>query len=431
MKSVPAGKGRNDGRRRIEGYTTRIADGILARHMAAWPAEFITGPRAVGKTTTALRHARAELRLDRAAERGLVLDDPDAAIREGPFPLLIDEWQHAPNVLLAIKRSVDAALTPPGRFIVTGSARNDLHLGQWPLTGRVLQTQLWPLTGRERFGDASDPSLFDRWDDENRFTVPADPPDVLDYLDIALDGGFPGALAASRAGARHDWMRTYTDVAVSRDLGEFASATGRRRSPESLRRCLTAYALNTAGTTTDMSLAEAAGLDRRTTQSYLETLRVLRLVADMPAWHSRRLKRLLSMPKRYVTDSGLAAWLMGVDREGLKKDAHARGRIIDTYVAAQLRTEAESSTERVQLFHLRDQGGHHEVDIIAEFGRRVAAFEVKTSSAPSPRDGRHISWLRDRLAPDEFAGGVVFHTGPYRYRLDDGIEAVPICGLWG
>jgi hypothetical protein len=415
----------------IDGYTARIADRILAGHLQAWPAEFITGPRAVGKTTTALRHARAAIRLDRDAERGLALDDPDAAIREGPFPLLIDEWQHAPGVLLAVKRSVDASLSPPGRYIITGSARNDLHVGQWPLTGRVLSTQLWPLTGRERFGDASAPSLFDRWDGASRFAVPADPPDVLGYLDIALEGGFPGALVASRAGARDDWMRTYVNVAISRDLDEFASPTGRRRSPESMRRCLTAYALNTAGATTDTSLAEASGLDRRTTLSYLETLSVLRLVEDVPAWHTRRLKRLTSMPKRYVTDSGLAAWLMGAGRQHLKQDTQARGRIIDTYVAAQLRTEAESSAERVQLFHLRDRDGQHEIDLIAEFGRRVAAFEVKTSSAPDARDARHIAWLRDRLPPDRFAGGVVFHTGPRRYRLDADIEAVPICGLWG
>ena len=101
----------------IDDYTLRIADAILARHLSAWPAEFITGPRAVGKTTTALRYARSALRLDRPAERGLVLDDPDVAIAQGPFPLLIDEWQHAPDVLLAVKRAVDAGLRPPGRYI--------------------------------------------------------------------------------------------------------------------------------------------------------------------------------------------------------------------------------------------------------------------------------------------------------------------------
>ena len=360
-----------------------------------------------------------------------MLDDPDAAIRDGPFPLLIDEWQHAPNVLPAVKRAVDAAQAGPGRYIITGSARNDLHHGQWPLTGRVLATQLWPLTGRERFGDASAPSLFDRWDSDRRFALPAERPDVLGYLDIALDGGFPGALAASRAGVRDDWMRSHVDVAVSRDLGELSHDIGRRRSPESLRRCLRAFALHTAGVVPDTALAQAAGLDRRTTLGYHEMLTVLRLVDDVPAWHSNRLKRLTSMPKRYLTDPGLAAWLMGVDRESLRRDTDARGRIIDTYVAAQLRTEAAAASRRVQMFHLRTQGGEHEIDLVVEIGRRLAAIEVKTSSAPSARDARHIAWLRDRLPPEQFAGGVVFHTGPHRYGLGSGIEAVPIAGLWG
>ena len=415
----------------IDSYTARIADSTLANHLSGWPAEFVTGPRAVGKTTTALRYANSALRLDREAELGLALDDPDAAIREGPFPLLIDEWQHAPGILGAVKRAVDASLSPPGRYIVTGSARNDLHVGQWPLTGRVLSTRLWPLTCRERFGDAAAPSLFDRWDTEYRFAVPADPPDVLGYIDVALDGGFPGALAASASGARDDWIRTYVDVAVSRDLGELAPGVGRRPSPESMRRCLIACALHTAGAVPDASLARDAGLDRRTALSYLETLRVLRLLDDVPAWHTRRLKRLTSIPKRYVTDSGLAAWLMGADRETLKRDSGARGRILETLVAAQLRTEVEASSLRVQMHHLRTQGGEHEIDLVVEFGRRVAAFEVKSSSAPTRNDARHIIWLRDRLAPEMFAGGVVFHTGPRRFGLDAGIEAVPIAGLWG
>ena len=403
----------------------------MAQHLRSWPAEFITGPRAVGKTTTALRHARSALRLDREAELGLALDDPDAAIREGPFPLLIDEWQHAPGILGALKRAVDASLAPPGRYIVTGSARNDLHTGQWPLTGRVLSTRLWPLTGRERFGDAAAPALFDRWDTDRRFVVPPVTPDVLGYIDIALDGGFPGALAASAAGARDDWMRTYVDVAVSRDLGELARGVGRRPSPESMRRCLTACALHTSGAVSDASLARDAGLDRRTTLSYLETLRVLRLLEEVPAWHTRRLKRLTAAPKRYLTDSGLATWLMGADREALKFDGAARGRVLDTFVAAQLRTEVEASAGRIQMCHLRTHGGEHEIDLVVEFGRRVAAFEVKSSSAPTRSDARHIIWLRDRLVPEVFAGGVVFHTGPRRYGLDDGIDAVPIAGLWG
>ena len=198
-----------------------------------------------------------------------------------------------------------------------------------------------------------------------------------------------------------------------------------------MRRCLVACALHTAAAVSDASLATDARLDRRTVLSYLETLRVLRLLDDVPAWHTRRLKRLTSMPKRYLTDSGLAAWLMGADREVLKLDGGARGRVLDTFVAAQLRTEVEASAGRVEMCHLRTQGGEHEIDLVVEFGRRIAAFEVKSSSAPTRSDGRHIAWLRDRIDPGVFAGGVVFHTGPHRYGLDVGIEAVPIAGLWG
>ncbi len=480
-------------------YIHRIADTALARHLAAWPAEFITGPRAVGKTTTALRYAGSVLRLDRPAERGLALDDPDAAIAEGPFPLLIDEWQHVPDVLLAVKRAVDDNLTPilhapvtptsksprqahfhgasgdhpigegraparrgrqaavfpgqrvhcvspgypfkplheksglkpSGRYIITGSARNDLHTGQWPLTGRVLDTRLWPLTGRERFGDASAPSLFDRWDTEKRFTVPSDPPDILGYLDLALEGGFPGAITASAADALEDWMRAYVDVTITRDLGEFYSGNGRKQSPEALRRYLVTCSLHTGGVAPDIGMARSANLNGRTASRYHEILTVLRLIADIPAWHTNRLKRLTSMPKRCMIDSGLAAWLMGVDREALKHDTDARGRIIETFVAAQLRTEVEASRGRANMYHLRTQGGDHEVDLIVEFGRRVVAFEVKTTSAPRTRHARHIAWLRRQLSARRFAGGVVFHTGPHRYRLAEGIEAVPIAGLWG
>lgn len=169
----------------------------------------------------------------------------------------------------------------------------------------------------------------------------------------------------------------------------------------------------------------------KTTTALRHARSVLRLAADVPAWHSNRLKRLTAMPKRYVADAGLAAWLMSVDREGLRRDSDARGRIIDTFVAAQLRAEVSAARARTQMFHLRTQGGAHEIDLLVEFGRRLAAFEVKTASAPSARDARHIAWLRDQIPPDRFAGGVVFHTGPHRYSLGDRIEAVPIAGLWG
>ncbi len=109
----------------------------------------------------------------------------------------------------------------------------------------------------------------------------------------------------------------------------------------------------------------------------------------------------------------------------------ARGRLLDTYVAAQLRAEAESADIPVYLHHLRSQRSDHEIDLIAEFGSRVAAFEINSASAPSAKDARHLIWLRDSLPAEQFAGGVVLHTGRHRRWLDRDIEAVPIAALWG
>ena len=216
----------------IHGYIDRFVDRILAADLQGWPAVLVTGPRAVGKTTTSQRRAEAVLRLDRPEERSIVLDDPDAAISVGPFPLLLDEWQHTPEILGAVKRAVDTDRRP-GRYIITGSARSDLIAGSWPGTGRFLDLQLWPLTGRERFGDAAAPSLFDRWDTPARFAVPADPPDILGYLRIALAGGFPAAVAASGPGQRARWMRGYVQAASTRDLGELDSGRGPPSQPRS------------------------------------------------------------------------------------------------------------------------------------------------------------------------------------------------------
>ncbi len=132
-------------------YVPRLVDGQLATLLAHAPAVMLTGPRAAGKTTTALRHVADLARLDRPAEAEAFRADPDAALAARSTPLLIDEWQVVPEVLGAVKRSVD--LDPsPGRFVITGSVRADLDDQTWPGTGRVVRVPVWPLTQRELSG---------------------------------------------------------------------------------------------------------------------------------------------------------------------------------------------------------------------------------------------------------------------------------------
>jgi hypothetical protein len=108
------------------------------------------------------------------------------------------------------------------------------------------------------------------------------------------------------------------------------------------------------------------------------------------------------------------------------------GRVLDTFVAAQLRPELAVSKSRPRLYHLRTGEGRHEIDLLAELaGRGVIGIEVKATSAPrANEDAKHLSWLAGQLG-ERFLAGVVLHTGPHVYPLAERIVAAPIATLWG
>jgi Predicted ATPase (AAA+ superfamily) len=116
-------------------YRPRLIDPLINDLLASLPAVSLLGPRASGKTTTALQHARTVIRLDRPGTAAVFRADPDAALRGLAEPVLLDEWQEAPEVLGAVKRSVDTD-PRPGRYILTGSVRAELDAATWPGTGR-------------------------------------------------------------------------------------------------------------------------------------------------------------------------------------------------------------------------------------------------------------------------------------------------------
>jgi uncharacterized protein len=113
------------------------------------------------------------------------------------------------------------------------------------------------------------------------------------------------------------------------------------------------------------------------------------------------------------------------------RDGDLLGRLRDSFVTAQLRTECAVRELSQHLFHARDADGRHEVGILVEFGDgRVIGVEVKADSAPGPDAARHLRWLRDGIG-NRFALGVVLHTGTRPFRIDESIAALPICALWG
>jgi uncharacterized protein len=409
-------------------YLRRLVDSLLPELLADHPAVMIVGPRASGKTTTGRRYCAGRLRLDRPSEAAFARADPDAALADGPFPLLLDEWQYVPDVLGAVKRAVDER-TGPERFVLTGSAQADLTAAGWPATGRLIRVEMYGLTERELEGRSSRPAFLDLLaaGGLDQINMPPGVPDVRGYVSRALRGTFPEVALAGSDRARSRWLASYVDQVVSRDV----SMVGTVRDPARLRRYLRAVAASTAGIPAMKTLIDAAGIDRSTAVAYDALLERLMLTESLPAWSSNRLNRLIRVPKRHLVDPAFLGPLLGVDARSVLRDGDLLGRVLDTFVVAQLRADRTVSGLSPALFHVRDANGRHEVDVLAELpDGRVIGFEVKADAAPGPGAARHLRWLKGALG-DRFVAGAVLHTGPRLWRIEDDIYAIPICALWG
>lgn len=410
-------------------YLPRRVDGVLRDALGpadGVPAVLVVGPRGCGKTTTASRHAATTLRLDRPNERGVVIADPDAAIAAGPRPLLIDEWQLAPEVLGAVKRAVDLDFTA-GQFLLTGSARSDLVTTGWAGTGRVVRLAMWGLTQSELEGRGhEETTVLDlAMDPGAAMPVITDAPDFRVYVDRALRGGLPQIATAGSATTRSRLLDAYVDQLVTRDV----ETVSPRRNPAMLRTALRAIAASSGGIPAVERLIEATGLDRATIAAYDGVFEALMVTERVPPYLGNRLNRLAKRPKRYVTEPSLLGPLLGIDERTATRDIDVLGRLLDTYVAAQLRPLVELTAPRARLLHLRDTNGEHEVDLIVEHpDGSVIACEVKATAAPDRSDARHLRWLADRLGP-LFRRGIVFHTGPRSFQHDDDIWFLPIAAL--
>jgi uncharacterized protein len=409
----------------VASYVQRLCDVVLSDMLAAHPAVLVVGPRATGKTTSASLVARTQLRLTDASTRTAVEADPAIALSAKPEPILIDEWQLVPETLNAVKTLVDDE-PDRGRFIVTGSVRGDLDSTTWPGTGRLVRLAMYGLTEREIEGRVDTATWLDNIIQGREPSTVQSNLTLRDYVRRALRSGFPEAALhlGARDGAR--WLASYVDQLVTRD----AEGIEGGRDPQRLRRYLRALALNSAGIVDDVTLYEAARISKATAKAYERLLTNLLIVEQVPAWTPNQLKRMSLAPKRYLVDPGLFTGVLGVTDTEVLSDGDLLGRVIDTFVTAQLRAHLTLLVPAPRLHHLRTEKGRHEIDLVIEVGHRsVIAVEVKATSAPKADDARHLRWFRREFG-DAVRAAVLFHTGPAQFTMDDGVIAAPIAAIW-
>ena len=415
-------------------YQPRLVDAELDALLEGLPAVSLEGPKAVGKTETALRRARTVHRLDDPAQLEIVRGAPER-LTTGDPPILVDEWQRLPASWDLVRRAVDRD-PRPARFLLTGSAAPSdapTHSG----AGRIVTVRMRPMALAERAITTPTVRLASMLQGGRPALGGATRLSLTDYADEITRSGFP-ALRNYDGRLLRAQLDGYVDRIVEREFVELGKSV---RNPRALRRWLTAYAAAASTTASYETIRDAASAGesdkpaKTTTRPYRATLEQLWLIEPLPAWAPTRsrLRRLASAPVHQLADPALAARLLGVDTGTLVDGAPAGppipregtllGALFESLVTLSVRTCAQANEARVG--HLRTRGGEHEVDLIVERrDGRVVALEVKLSATVDDGDTRHLAWLAERLGPDLLDAAVIT-TGHEAYRRADGIGVIP------
>lgn len=407
-------------------YVERTLARTVEEAMGSARVVALLGPRQAGKSTLARRLAAEHLdadyvTLDDDPILALADEDPSGFIADQQTPVVIDEIQRAPKLLLAIKARVDRD-DGPGQFLITGSA-NLRRLPTVPdaLPGRVDYLSLWPFTQGEVEGVREDFLACLFAGEVPRVT--GAPVGRQQYLGRLITGGFP-EVARRPAESRARFFDGYVQSIVDRDVVE----TARPRDPESVGAALRLVAARSGALARYEGLARDLDVDGKTAKSHVEILERLFLVRIRRPWHVNLGKREVKAPKLYVADTGLLAALVGADADRLRVDGGLTGALFETFVATELERQASWSSVPLTFWHYRD--GDREVDVIVERpSGEIAGIEVKASASVGPRDFAGLAHIRDRIG-DRMVAGIVLYTGERTLPFGDRLWAVPLEALW-
>ena len=421
------------------GPVRRRIEALIRDRLSTFRVVVLHGPRQSGKTTLARRLVGGGtfLSLDDPTLLPVALDDPVGFVAHRARPVVIDEIQRGGDDLVrAVKLAVDADPSH-GQFLLTGSTSFlTVPVLSESLAGRAVFADLAPFSEVEIEGAAG--GLLARLVDEPNHSggsrpaqasLLGEPPSKVaqpEYAERIARGGYPEVLGLS-AGDRRVWFDAYVRTTVSRDIVE---VTGARRAAE-LPRLLRIIAARTAGgfvlqdVHRDLGMGSAA-----TTADYVSYLEMTYLVARLPTWSPSAATRAKRHPKVYLTDTGLAAALLGVTAESLLDPTEpARGPLYETFAVNELRRQAAALDDPPGFHQYRDSRGR-EIDLVLESpGGRLICVEIKAGSTVRPADARTLGWFRD-LTGDRFELGVVLYAGRHPVALADRIVALPLSYLW-
>lgn len=396
----------------------RALQPTLELAMRSFPVVVVTGSRQTGKSTLvrflADDEPRPYLTLDDLEILERSRREPDALVRSADR-MTLDEVQRSPDLLLAVKRSVDERRAP-GRFLLTGSANLLLlHKISESLAGRAAYLTLWPLTRREQLGLGAAGAwsrLFAAPEGSWLDLLRAEESAEEDWRTLALRGGYPiPSRELTDPAARTLWLDGYTRTYLERDLQELSSID----SLVDFRRLMRAACLRLGNLVEQTELGRDVGMPQPTVRRHLGLLEASYQLIRLPAFAVNRTKRLIKTPKLFWCDTALALHLAG--------ETEPRGAHLENLILNDLLAWREAQIPRPELFYWRTTTGE-EVDFVVEHQARLLPVELKATDKPRLADARGLTAFRKEY-PTESLPGLLLHTGKEVSWIAEGVLAVP------
>jgi predicted AAA+ superfamily ATPase len=415
------------------GYRPRLVDDRIEKLMKSFGAVAVEGSKWCGKTWTSLHHSASVYYVGDPAgdfqNRRLAALDPTYAL-EGDPPHLIDEWQEVPGLWDATRFAVDQE-TGKGRFILTGSSVPPRQATAHSGVGRIARVRMRPMSLAES-GDSSGAvslaALFEGSLGRHRRPV-----SLQDLIRLVCRGGWPDAVSLGES-AGPEIASQYLDATADEDMRRL---DGIRRDPTKTRSLLASLARNTMTQVSNKTLlkdvASSGPFAERTLINYLNALRRLYVVEDVPAW-SPRLRsptRLRVAPKKHLVDPSLAVAALGASQAALAADLNTFGFLFESLVVRDLKIYADHMGATVR--HYRDDDGL-EADAIVELADgNWAGFEVKLGVAEADTAAASLLRLRAKLTargarPPAFLA-VICGVGEFAYTRGDEVHVIPVTAL--
>lgn len=402
-------------------YRRRELSGLVREALESVPVVVVTGMRQSGKTTflreDLVFRGRRFYSLDDFAVLEAARRDPDALV-SGDEPLIIDEAQRCPELFVAVKRAVDRKRRL-GQFVLSGSANLTLLSAVTEsLAGRALYLKLTPFTRREAEGTSRTPFLAKLL--EGKSPARAHPVEPIED-DEVLHGGMP-TIVTGETKHPHLWFLGYEQTYLERDLRDLAQVA----DLVAFRSLMRLAALRTAQILNQSDLARDVKLPFTTVTRYLSLLETSMLFERVEPFLRSRTTRLIKSPKIFMSDSGIASHLCGVENLDARSDEPMRGALYETYVYQNLSGILASRLPRFELGFWSVQG-RHEVDFVVSRGRDVMAIEVKAGSRFSDGDLAGLRAFANKTP--RVRACVLAYNGAETVKLGDELYAVPMAML--